>query len=77
MPQWLIFFCLFCYIPVCFCLCCFDLSYFYYYYYYLNACFLMRGRKSVDSDGERNEEDLGAVGGGEAVIKIYPVKKEK
>lgn len=37
----------------------------------------MRGRKSVDSDGERNEEDLGAVGGGEAVIKIYPVKKEK
>jgi hypothetical protein len=30
----------------------------------------------VDSDGTGNKEDLGAIGGGETVIRIYHRKKK-
>lgn len=36
----------------------------------------MRDRKGVDSDSRGGKEDLGAIEGGETVIKIYCMKKE-
>lgn len=44
---------------------------------FLVACFCSneRERKGVDSGGWRVEQDLGRVGGGEILIRIYCIKK--
>jgi hypothetical protein len=36
----------------------------------------MRDRKGVDQDGRGSVEDLGEVGGGETVVRVYYVKKK-
>lgn len=43
-------------------------------YYFLDACFVTRDREVVDSDGGGGGDDLGEVGGGEIVIRIYNIK---
>ena len=35
----------------------------------------MSNRKGVDSDGREDDEELGGVGEGDAVIRIYYMKK--
>lgn len=47
-----------------------------FYYYPLEACFFeVRYRKGMGEDGLGGGEELGAVEGGETVIRIYYVKK--
>lgn len=38
-------------------------------------CFLRRDRRTVDSDGRGGREDIGGIGKGEVVIRIYCMKK--
>lgn len=46
-----------------------------YYYIFLDVLFLMRKRKGVDIAGQESGEELLRVGGGEAVIQIYYMRK--
>lgn len=61
---------LFCHIP-------FFVFYYYiiFYYYSFDTRLIMSNRKGVDSDGREDDEELGGVGEGDTVIRIYCMKK--
>jgi hypothetical protein len=45
-----------------------------FYYYFLDACFLIRYRKGVDSERRGSREDIGEVREGETIIRNTVLK---
>ena len=41
---------------------------------WMPICFLMRDRKGMSTDGKEGEEELGGVGRGKTVIRMYGMK---